>query len=356
MIPSDPSFDSSLAFLREGYMFVSNRCHRFRSDLFAARINLEKTVCVLGEEAAITLLQDLGSVATLDGDAHRHRKAMFMSFMGRQELDRFTELATQEWQSAIERWQRKGKVVLLDEVHELLCRAVFKWVGLPLSEPEVEPRTTELAAMIDGAGSVGLRNVRGHLLRQRSERWLRERIVTIRRGRLEVSDTSPVAIIAGHRDSTGGLLPTEIATVELLNLVRPTVATARYVVFAALALYRDTRARDMLAAGGREYAHWFVQEVRRYYPFFPLIAGRVQEEFEWRDYRFTRGLRVMLDLFGTNHDPRLWETPAEFKPERFGEWQGGAFDLIPQGGGDHYQGHRCAGEWLTIEQSPQSTS
>jgi fatty-acid peroxygenase len=25
-----------------------------------------------------------------------------------------------------------------------------------------------------------------------------------------------------------------------------------------------------------------------------------------------------------------------------------AFDFIPQGGGDHYSNHRCAGEWLTI--------
>jgi cytochrome P450 len=26
----------------------------------------------------------------------------------------------------------------------------------------------------------------------------------------------------------------------------------------------------------------------------------------------------------------------------------GAFELIPQGGGSHDAGHRCAGEWITI--------
>lgn len=26
-----------------------------------------------------------------------------------------------------------------------------------------------------------------------------------------------------------------------------------------------------------------------------------------------------------------------------------AYDLIPQGGGDHYRGHRCPGEWITID-------
>jgi fatty-acid peroxygenase len=52
MIKHDPSLDSSFAFFRAGYMFVSNRCHRPGSDIFMPPINLEKTVCVLGEEAA----------------------------------------------------------------------------------------------------------------------------------------------------------------------------------------------------------------------------------------------------------------------------------------------------------------
>ena len=33
----------------------------------------------------------------------------------------------------------------------------------------------------------------------------------------------------------------------------------------------------------------------------------------------------------------------------FREWDGGACNFIPQGGGDHYEHHRCAGEWITIE-------
>jgi fatty-acid peroxygenase len=29
--------------------------------------------------------------------------------------------------------------------------------------------------------------------------------------------------------------------------------------------------------------------------------------------------------------------------------------LIPQGGGDHYQNHRCPGEWIAIEQMKAAT-
>lgn len=58
---------------------------------------------------------------------------------------------------------------------------------------------------------------------------------------------------------------------------------------------------------------------------------------------------MLLDIYGTNHDRRIWQEPQAFQPERFRDWDGSAFTLIPQGGGeDHTTTHRCAGEWLTI--------
>jgi fatty-acid peroxygenase len=58
---------------------------------------------------------------------------------------------------------------------------------------------------------------------------------------------------------------------------------------------------------------------------------------------------VLLDLYGTNRDPRSWGDPEAFRPERFRGRDVGAFELVPQGGEDYYAGHRCAGEWVTIE-------
>jgi fatty-acid peroxygenase len=88
--------------------------------------------------------------------------------------------------------------------------------------------------------------------------------------------------------------------------------------------------------------------VRRFYPFFPFATARVRREFDWNGYRFTKGVRVMLDLYGTDRDPRIWNAPSYFRPERFREWNGSAFNFIPQGGSEHYTNHRCAGEWPTI--------
>jgi fatty-acid peroxygenase len=58
---------------------------------------------------------------------------------------------------------------------------------------------------------------------------------------------------------------------------------------------------------------------------------------------------VLLDLYGTNHDARRWDEPDRFEPDRFLVRPPNAFDLIPQGGGDHLENHRCAGEALTLE-------
>lgn len=51
---------------------------------------------------------------------------------------------------------------------------------------------------------------------------------------------------------------------------------------------------------------------------------------------------------GTNRDARLWDEPEQFMPERFIDWNGGAFNFITQGGGDARSGHRCPGEPLAI--------
>lgn len=98
-----------------------------------------------------------------------------------------------------------------------------------------------------------------------------------------------------------------------------------------------------------DYLEYFVQEVRRFYPFFPFVGGCAREEFSWRGHCFSKGTWVLLDLYSTNHDPRLWEEPEAFRPERFNSWNGSAYNFIPQGAGDHYHNHRCPGEWITIE-------
>jgi fatty-acid peroxygenase len=141
----------------------------------------------------------------------------------------------------------------------------------------------------------------------------------------------------------------EVAAVELINVLRPTVANARYMVFIAMALQAHPEWRERLRAGDTDLEP-FVHEVRRFYPFIPFIGGRVLQEFEWRGYRFAKDTWTLIDLYGTNRDPRSWDEPDAFRPERFKNRSIGPFEFIPSGGGDHPTTHRCPGEWITIEQ------
>ena len=367
-IPEGRSLDSTLALALDGYKFISKRCQRYQSELFQTRLLLEKTICFQGAEAAKIFydpekfsrkaaapkrlqktLFGQGGVQGLDGDAHRHRKQMFMSLMTDERIKQLANLTREQWRTYAKQWEKIDKVVLFNEAQSVFCSAVCAWAGVPLQESEVEQRTNELAAMIDSSGAVGPKHWQGRWSRQRAEKWIKDIIEQVRTHQLEVPEESATHIIAWHRRLDGSLLDKQIAAVELINVLRPTVAVARYVTFAALALHEHPECCQKLHSSADDYWELFVQEVRRFYPFFPFAAARVRQEFDWQGYHFPQGRRVLLDLYGTNHDPRLWDSPEKFLPERFCQWNESRFNFIPQGGGDYWSNHRCPGEWITIE-------
>ena len=370
VFPRDEELDGTLSLMREGYTFISNRCIRNGYDAFETRLASKPVICVQGEDAArmfyvpdrftrrravpittLTLLQGQGSVQTLDGSAHRHRKQLFIDvLMDPERVQALLNVVDQEWAVAVEdRWRWMPSIVFYDEASELLCRAACRWSGVPLGEAEAAQRTRELVSMIEGSGTIGPRNWRGQVLRLRTEAWIRGVIAAIRRGTLTVPHDCAAQRIAWHRDETGRLLPLRTAAVELINVLRPIVAVARFLTFAAVALEEHPEIRERLEDAGD--AEWtaFADEVRRLYPFFPAVGGRVRVPFEWRGHHFEKGTWVLLDIYGTNHDPRSWEHPYTFKPERFRSHPQNAYDFIPQGGGEHATSHRCPGEMITTE-------
>lgn len=367
-LPRARGFDNTFALLAEGYCFMKRRYELLHSNAFATRLMLRRALCVRGEDAArmfyqpgrftrrhalppttMALLQDFGSVATLDGDMHRQRKAMLMGLFGPLERQRLVALAEAEWHKRFLRWPQQRRIKVHEEAQHVLCRAACAWAGIPLDEPEADRRTKEFATMVAAAGSAGPRNWHAQLVRNRTEHWARALIDAVRAGRVQPEPDSALCIIARHRDANGELINRKHAGVELINVLRPTVAVARFIAFAVLALHDHPQARARIAAGDDAYAAMFTQEVRRYYPFIPAMGGRALHDFDWHDLRIEKGTWVLMDLYGTNHDPALWGDPETFRPERFERHEESGFALIPQGGGDHYSGHRCPGEFATVD-------
>jgi fatty-acid peroxygenase len=363
-----PGYDNTIALLEEGYRFIGNRCDELGTDIFGTRLMLRRVVCVRGEAAArmfyqpgrftrrgavppstLATLQGPGSAQTLDGEMHRVRKAMMLSLQSPASRARLVALAQHEWRERMERWPGLRRQVLIQEAQAVLCRAACAWAGVPLASVEEEVlRTAEFSAMIDGAGSAGPRNWLGVSLRRHTRQWAHDHIAAVRAGH-PADPESPLAVIAFHTDADGEVLSSDDAADELINVLRPVVAVARYIVFGALALHTHPEWRPRLAGGDDAALEMFVEEVRRYYPFFPAIGGRANLAFEWDGLRFRQGDRVLLDVYGTNRHPSTWPDGEVFRPERFEGRHSSGFDSIPQGGGDASQGHRCPGETVTVE-------
>ncbi|WP_030775955.1 cytochrome P450 [Streptomyces sp. NRRL S-920] len=367
--------DNTLPLLTQGYAWLPDLSRRTGPGPVRTRL-LGKPVIALRGPAAVPFFYDenhvrrrtalpepvlstlfgKGAVHTLDGEEHRQRKAMFMAQL--KDAARVTSLAqrvTDEWERACKEWADRPRVTLFDEVSVLITRAVYAWAGVPLAEhPDDESRRTarDLVAMVDGFATAGPRHWQARAARRRQEERLARLIEEIRSADSDpaAQDGPPsvVEAVAAHREADGRRLDPRTAAVELLNVLRPTVAVTWYTVFGAHALHRHPELRRRLAGEGEGYARAFAHEVRRFYPFAPFVAGLAPADLDWQGEPIKEGTLVLLDLYGQNHDPGLWDAPYTFDPERFTGREPGRDELVPQGGGDAAEGHRCPGEDVTL--------
>nr|AGU12329.1 Cytochrome P450 [uncultured organism] len=370
-IPVDGTrLDATLSLLREGYAFIPNRMKRLQTNIFRTRLMMRDTLCLSGPAAAelfyggdgatrigampqtvLRLLQDRQSVQQLEGEDHRHRKALFIRLLMQDEdgLARLVALFNRTFLERLPGWETRDRVVLSDEIEGILAETAFRWTGTPLARVNLEQDGRTLGEMVHGAGRFGPRNWRALLRRNRLEARLRAVIEDIRDGKVSVADGSPIDSIAQHRDRTGTLLPPRTATVELINILRPIVAIGRYIVFAALALHENDEWRRLLAAGNDALLPDFAEEVRRISPFFPFVGAVATRALDFEGHRIEQGQWLLLDLYGTTHDEALFPEPHRFKPHRILSWRDKNFAFIPQGAGDVATTHRCPGEQVTVE-------
>ncbi|MFI1189892.1 cytochrome P450 [Streptomyces californicus] len=359
--------DSTLPLLLHGYAWLPDRRRRSGGAPVHTRLLGKKAVALHGPAAVrffydeqhihrndalpqpvIDTLFGRGAVHTLDGERHQVRKALFTGLLkDPSAVGGLTEHVSEHLERAWADWSRKKRVVLFDEMAKVLTRAVHAWAGVPLAEHALGRTARDLIAMVDGFAAVGPRHLRARRARRRQE----ERLVSlVESARAEAggADATVFRRIVAHRDADGVLLTPRTTAVELLNVLRPTVAITWFAVFAAHALYRCPDTREVLTTDDEPRAGWaFAQEVRRFYPFAPFVGGLAAEPLEWSGRTIAPGTMVLLDLYGLDHDPDLWPDPYRFDPSRFLTGPAPADALVPQGGGP-VDGHRCPGEDITI--------
>lgn len=351
---------NAMALLRHGYCFWELARESVGAEIVQTRLLHERVTAVRGPAGAqffyettaserasalptslVGALFGRGGVHMLDGSSHAHRKALLNEILGAQAKANVSAAVGDLWDDRAPRWS--GHVDLFHETAEMLFDAGSEWIGLPGSGDLSGARTRDLLALVDGFGAPSRRQLAARAARKRIESWVESVVVQSRRA--GHADT-PLDAVAAHRDEHGDLLDLHTAAVEVINLIRPLVAVSWLVSGVALAFDRwPDRRTDVLEESltSMEVA----QEVRRTYPFVPFLATRATQDVTFRDVDIAAGTLIVLDVWGTNHDPRIWNDPDSFDPARFRTTPVTPYNLVPQGGGDR-RGHRCPGEDMTL--------
>src|SRR5690606_1621970 len=123
-------------------------------------------------------------------------------------------------------------------------KVAMRWIGINPLGVDVEARAQELAGMIAKAATIGPPNWLARARRRRTEQWAAQLIADIREGTVQIDADAPLSRLAHHRDHDGSLMSLEAAAVEVINVLRPTVAVGRFIVFAAYALHRHPDWRE----------------------------------------------------------------------------------------------------------------
>ncbi|WP_081240846.1 cytochrome P450 [Streptomyces viridosporus] len=364
---SRPLIDRTLPLLAEGYAWLPNRMRDSTGPVVRTRLLGRPALALRGPEAVrffydernvrrhraipepvLATLFGHEAVHTLDGDAHRDRKALFLPLLTPDRVAGTVERVTEAWDEAVPEWSRRGSVVLFDEASTVLTLGVHRWAGIPLDDSDAGAVARDMIAMVDGFATAGPRHLRARRARARQEDRLARLVRDVRSGEGAAPADSMLDLVCRHRDADGEPLDEKTAAVELLNVVRPTAAVAWFVAFTAHALHRWPQHRAPLAAGDPAFTAAFTHEVRRFYPFAPFLGGLAARDLMWRGEWIPAGGLVVLDVYGQNHDESLWGDPYAFRPQRFLERPAERDELIPQGGGDPATGHRCPGEGVTL--------
>jgi cytochrome P450 family 135 len=164
--------------------------------------------------------------------------------------------------------------------------------------------------------------------------------------------TDILSLLLLARDESGQAMTDRELRDELVTLLlagHETTATA--VAWAVERLVRHPEKLSRLVAeidagDGDEYMQAVISETLRVRPVVPLVVRVLQEPLSVGGLELPVGARVVPSIYLTNRNPRVYESPNEFMPERFLETPPETFSWIPFGGGIR----RCIGaSFATLE-------
>jgi cytochrome P450 len=204
-----------------------------------------------------------------------------------------------------------------------------------LRRPSNEPPTGTIGRALDHLDAV----IYEEIARRRSQSDLGER-----------NDILSLLMLA--RDEHGEAMTDSELRDELVTLLlagHETTATSVAWAIERLVRHPDKLARlvaEIDAGEGDAYMQAVISETLRVRPVVPLVVRVLQQPLSVGGHVLPTGTRVVPSIYLTNRNPRIYEHPREFRPERFLDSPPETFSWIPFGGGIR----RCIGaSFATLE-------
>jgi cytochrome P450 len=296
------------------------------------------------------------SVITLTGPEHmRQRKLLLPPFHG-ERMRAYEDTIVSATEHSMAGWELGRAMKLSAHTRaitlEVILRAVFgveaertgeleeaigelaeptrTWAMLrfALSRPSTDRPPGELGRALDRLDVL----IYAEIARRREQRDLGER-----------EDILSLLLQARDEDGeamTDGELRDEL--VSLLLAGHETTSTSTAWAIERLVRHPDKLARlvaEIDAGEDDEYMQAVIHETLRSRPVVPGVVRMLTEPLSLAGYELPAGTRVVASIYLTNNNPRVYDRPKEFKPERFLDTPPDTFAWIPFGGGIR----RCIG-------------
>ena len=176
-------------------------------------------------EPVLKTLFGEGGVQTLDGKRHHHRKNYFMDLMTPERMEDYRKILNKNLTEELDK--QHGEFELFDLANRVLFTSICEWSGINLENYDsksLEKLAHNQISMISGAVTSPADHIRGITDRNHSEQWAQDLIKEARKNPVPGKEDLALYVFANATDYDGELLPVEVAAVELLNIIRPTVA------------------------------------------------------------------------------------------------------------------------------------
>lgn len=141
-------------------------------------------------------------------------------------------------------------------------------------------------------------------------------------------------------DIFGAASETSATTLEwaMSELMKNPKAMAKAQLEVRKVLGQERAAVTNADLGELHYMRMVIKEVFRLHPPAPLLIPREsREDCEIMGYDIPKATNIFINAFAISRDPRYWDNPEEFKPERFEnssvDYKGQHFEFIPFGAG-----------------------